>query len=419
LPSEEHRRLARALFLRLVDPGTTEQDMTRRRAAFSELEMPNPQETATLREVVKIFTAARLLVTNTVAGVSTVEVSHEALIREWKLLADWIHEAREDIQQRKAISEDAIEWKRRGYPLDRLYRGSQLSEALAWRERSSPSSDEDAFLLASIGESERQKTAEQERQRQEEERQRKLTRRTVLVGLTGLGLTTATVAVSGFFLSRKPSEIIVRGSPQVLLAKGGIHDSNLQVTFQTLQSSFHMIPGDPSSYTLGNLPMANDAQLINTSQVLPYRVVLKIHSLQQGRFGLVIDQVTLVVTKQAQVIPYPLRVWVANNVLPYNNNLYRVTYRGQATNAVLSAPYVALPLGHVSLLPGETDELSLEVRSTVVADLHFQVQVTYQVIGQSISHTLTLPNVFEIIFSNSANWHPYQLDPGGHLVPTS
>ena len=147
LPSEEHRRLARALFLRLVDPGTTEQDMTRRRAAFSELEMPDPQETATLREVVKIFTSARLLVTNTVAGVSTVEVSHEALMREWKLLADWIHEAREDIQLRKAISEDAMEWKRRGCPLDRLYRGSQLSEALAWRERNSPSIDEEAFLL--------------------------------------------------------------------------------------------------------------------------------------------------------------------------------------------------------------------------------------------------------------------------------
>ena len=47
----------------LVDPGTTEQDMTRRRADFSELELPNPQETATLKEVVKIFTTARLLVT--------------------------------------------------------------------------------------------------------------------------------------------------------------------------------------------------------------------------------------------------------------------------------------------------------------------------------------------------------------------
>jgi len=213
LASEDHRRLARALFLRLVDPGTTEQDMTRRRAVFSELELPDPQETATLREVVKIFTTARLLVTNTVAGVSTVEVSHEALMREWKHLSKWIHESREDIQQRKAISEDAVEWKRRGHPLDRLYRGSQLSEALAWRERNSPSIDEDAFLFASIGERERQKTAEQERQTQEEEQQKKYTRRMVLAaGVVGLAIATV-AAVSGYFLSRKPQEVPVVINP--------------------------------------------------------------------------------------------------------------------------------------------------------------------------------------------------------------
>ena len=33
LPSEEHRRLARTLFLRLIEPGATEQETTRRRAA--------------------------------------------------------------------------------------------------------------------------------------------------------------------------------------------------------------------------------------------------------------------------------------------------------------------------------------------------------------------------------------------------
>ncbi len=208
-------------------------------------------------------------------------------------------------------------------------------------------------------------------------------------------------------------------APQPLIASGGVHDSNLQVTFQTLQSSIKMIPGDPSIYTLSNLPMANDTQLINTSQVLPYRVVLKIHSLQQGHFGLVIDQVTLLVNRQAQLIPHPLRVWIAHNVLPYNNNLFRVIYRGQATNTPLPALYITQPLAHVSLLPGETDELSLEVRSAVVADLHFQVQVTYHVIvGQLAFHILTLPNVFEIIFSDSSNWRPYQVGPDGHLVST-
>jgi hypothetical protein len=37
LPSDEHRKLARVLFLRLIDPGVTAQDTTRRRITRSEL----------------------------------------------------------------------------------------------------------------------------------------------------------------------------------------------------------------------------------------------------------------------------------------------------------------------------------------------------------------------------------------------
>ena len=53
LPSEEHRQLARALFLRLIDSGTTEQDTTRRRAAWNELTLPDARRTALLRTVVE------------------------------------------------------------------------------------------------------------------------------------------------------------------------------------------------------------------------------------------------------------------------------------------------------------------------------------------------------------------------------
>src|SRR5215471_4120908 len=45
LPSEEHRHLARALFLRLIDPGVTEQDTTRRRVSLTELSLPNSEQT--------------------------------------------------------------------------------------------------------------------------------------------------------------------------------------------------------------------------------------------------------------------------------------------------------------------------------------------------------------------------------------
>src|SRR5439155_10551254 len=69
--------------------------------------------------------------------------------REWKRLADWLGEAREDIHLQHAISEDVAEWERRSMPRDRLYRGSQLKEASGWAKRNVPSRQEVAFLQAS------------------------------------------------------------------------------------------------------------------------------------------------------------------------------------------------------------------------------------------------------------------------------
>jgi hypothetical protein len=88
LPSEAHRKLARTLFVRLIEPGATEQDTTRRRAAISEFTLDDPTQTRLLRETIDAFIAARLLTTNQVADTTTIEVSHEAVIREWQRLYD-------------------------------------------------------------------------------------------------------------------------------------------------------------------------------------------------------------------------------------------------------------------------------------------------------------------------------------------
>ena len=150
LPSDEHRRLARALFLRLIDPGITEQDTTRRRAALSELQLFNAKETIIIGEVARAFILARLLTTDAMAGTPTIEVSHEALIREWIRLANWLREAREDIHLQQALDKDVAAWEQRGKPRDRLYRGSQLAEARKWAKCSTPSRQEVAFLQASV-----------------------------------------------------------------------------------------------------------------------------------------------------------------------------------------------------------------------------------------------------------------------------
>lgn len=56
LPTENHRRLCHALFLRLIEPRAVGQDATRRRAARSDLVLSDPKETETLEEVMTTFT---------------------------------------------------------------------------------------------------------------------------------------------------------------------------------------------------------------------------------------------------------------------------------------------------------------------------------------------------------------------------
>src|SRR5205823_6177288 len=129
--------------------GLTKQDTARRRAALTELSLPDPSQTKKLQEVADAFIAARLLTANEVAGTTIVEVSHETLIREWQRITGWLHEAREDIRFQHTLTEDVAQWQQRHQPKDRLYRGSQLKEARIWAKRNIPSRDEVAFLRAS------------------------------------------------------------------------------------------------------------------------------------------------------------------------------------------------------------------------------------------------------------------------------
>ena len=159
LPSDKHREMARVLFLRLIEPGVTEQDTTRRRATEEDLTLPNQQDTQLLREVAEMFTAKRLLVSDE----NMLEVSHEALIREWSRLRGWLSDGREDIQLQNQIAQDAAEWVRRGKQVDDVYRGSRLTEAQYWVRRNEPSMLELEFIEAGAEERFLQKEDDEQR----------------------------------------------------------------------------------------------------------------------------------------------------------------------------------------------------------------------------------------------------------------
>ena len=132
--------VARSVVMRLVGLGA-HGEVERRRVPVAEFGAGESQD------VLALFTDRRLLTVS--AG--TVEVAHEALLREWPRLAGWIEENRDGLRIHRALSDAAQEWLRLERDDGALYRGSRLDETLGWRAaRTPPLNDlERDFLAAS------------------------------------------------------------------------------------------------------------------------------------------------------------------------------------------------------------------------------------------------------------------------------
>lgn len=159
----EQRAIARSIFLRLTELGEGTQD-TRRRVALSEL-FSFPEQAPAVMDVLEVLVDARLII----AAEGTVEVAHEALIREWPALREWLDEDRQGLRLHRRITEAAQEWERLGRDDEALYGGLRLAQALEWAETHLAELNvvEREFLEASKFHAE-QDIAEREAQRQRE-----------------------------------------------------------------------------------------------------------------------------------------------------------------------------------------------------------------------------------------------------------
>jgi DNA-binding SARP family transcriptional activator/WD40 repeat protein len=138
--SEGERRIARGLMLRLAsgENGT----LARRRVPRGELErIPGA------RLVLAELTDARLL---TVSD-GEVELSHEALLREWPRYRAWLEEDRIGRRLHAHLTAAARDWDEQGRDAADVYRGGRLAAALEWRAGHEPELNqaERAFLDAS------------------------------------------------------------------------------------------------------------------------------------------------------------------------------------------------------------------------------------------------------------------------------
>ncbi len=122
----EAREVARQVFLSLVTV-TREADDVRRRVTRSELENMG-FDPALLTQVLNRFGGARLLTFDHEPSTHTpsVEVAHEAVLREWRQLAHWIAERRDGLAVRHRLQLARQEWDDAGRPDDALPAGGRL-----------------------------------------------------------------------------------------------------------------------------------------------------------------------------------------------------------------------------------------------------------------------------------------------------
>jgi DNA-binding SARP family transcriptional activator/WD40 repeat protein len=185
--SHRDRGVARKLLLRLVDVG--EGAPERRRVRLTEIKQIDGAD-----QVLATLTDARLLTVS--AG--AVELSHEALVREWPRYRGWLEEDRAGRRLHAHLRVASAEWDARGRDPGDLYRGARLAGALDFCAQHGDEVDrpEREFVAASRAEAER----ETQRQRFQNRRLRGL-----LAGTGALLILTVVAGVMAILGQRKAS----------------------------------------------------------------------------------------------------------------------------------------------------------------------------------------------------------------------
>lgn len=206
----EHQDLARQIFLRLVTLGEGQED-TRRRVLANELSALSPHADS----VLQAFGRHRLLTFDRDSETRnpTVEVAHEALLREWQRLRGWLDESRDDVRQHRRLILAAAEWQNAASDPSYLLSGFRLEQFENWAAdtRLQLNPTEQAYLQASLDQRAAQQAAEAERQARVSALERRA--RNILVALAGVFLVATVIAsflaVFAFTQQRRAEQLVI------------------------------------------------------------------------------------------------------------------------------------------------------------------------------------------------------------------
>lgn len=196
----EMQALTRQMFLRLVTLGEGTED-TRRRTSRAELLAVGGED---MDEIIDTFAQFRLLSLDNDPGTRTptVEIAHEALLREWERLRTWLNDSRDEVKLQRQLAAMTMEWRHNRQDISFLLRGARLDIFETWSKTTQLvlTPLERSFLEASLTRRGHEKSTESERQAREirlERRSRDFLRGLVAVlliaTLGALGLTSFAV----------------------------------------------------------------------------------------------------------------------------------------------------------------------------------------------------------------------------------
>jgi WD40 repeat protein/transcriptional regulator with XRE-family HTH domain len=196
---EAGQSAARQLFLRLVTLGEGTED-TRRRVLREEIESLYGDHQPAIQKVIDQFGLARLLSFDhdPLTRSSTLEVAHEALIREWARLREWLTHSRADVRTQRQLNHIVQEWNSAQQDASFLVTGSRLEQFADWSAHTTIAltQAERTFLEASLAERDRRTLEDQARQKREIRAAQQLRQRAIFltvvsvlaIGLAGIAI---------------------------------------------------------------------------------------------------------------------------------------------------------------------------------------------------------------------------------------
>jgi len=218
--TNEQQQQLRHLLVRLVQPGEGAAD-TRRRIPLAEL-VPVGSNIQDVQHMLNPLVKNRLLTTgrDPTTDQQTIEVAHEALIRAWPTLTEWIDDAREDLRFHLQLEEAAKEWQIYNENPDFLWSGLRLANAREWLERTQPQLNErDQHFLDASREAEAARVAREEAAQREREQllearataeRRNASRLRFFLAVGSVLLVVALILAGLAFSSQRQAEIATR-----------------------------------------------------------------------------------------------------------------------------------------------------------------------------------------------------------------